>query len=126
METRTARIAGYAKYTPLPSLLAGIVGASSRRFDWLFGRRRALPGCGAKVQRMTNLTRIFVSVFAGSVFVGFVLLLLAVFGPLLFPMSLTNTKGEDRLVSLMMVSFPVSFLVGAALGWRITRRWARE
>jgi H+/Cl- antiporter ClcA len=76
---------------------------------------------------MTSLGRIFACMVAAGVFGYLGLIAVAIFGPLLFPLSLTDSSHAENSVVLLMLI--VALLFGAAgvlLCWRLTSRWERK
>ena len=76
---------------------------------------------------MSNLARIWVCILAAILLgnVGFIVG--AIFGPLIFPLSLTDETGpENSTVILMLICALLSGAVGAALSWIITARYAKS
>ncbi len=78
---------------------------------------------------MSNLTRFFVSALCGFGLAGALLLVSAIFGPLLFPLSLSDAESEqssNALVSGMMLLAVVFATVGFAVCWKLTKRAVKE
>jgi ABC-type nickel/cobalt efflux system permease component RcnA len=74
---------------------------------------------------MTNLRRFWTSVLVGFVFGAVGGFIVAVFGLLLFPLSLTDSSRAEN--ATMFLFFAVFFLFGASgfwLCWKLTRRFA--
>jgi len=72
---------------------------------------------------MTNLGRFWLSVGAGVLFGTGGMLVVAIFGPLLSPLTLDGSHHpEDTVVSLMLGILVLFVLCGFLLGWKLTRR----
>ena len=72
---------------------------------------------------MTNLGRFWLSVGAGVAFSAGGALLVAIFGPLLFPLSLNDSDHpEDSVVRLLLATFLCCGICGFFLGWKLLRR----
>jgi hypothetical protein len=72
---------------------------------------------------MTSLGRVFVCMVAAAAGGGLSLLAVAIFGPLLFPLSLTDSGGpENKLFVVAVISFLVFSVVSGGLCWKVTER----
>jgi hypothetical protein len=66
-------------------------------------------------------------VAAALVFGSVGLFLVAVFGPLFFPLSLTNSSEIDSGLIVLMLACCITFGAAAgAIAWKLTRRWAQS
>ena len=55
------------------------------------------------------------------------LLVVAIFGPLLFPLSLTDSSRAENMVLVLALMFFLLFgVIGIILCWRLTARWVRN
>jgi len=76
---------------------------------------------------MSSLARIFSCMVAAWVFGCGGLLVWAIFGPLLFPLSLPDpSRTENTVVFLGFAVGLIFAAAGVAFCWRITGRWASK
>ena len=76
---------------------------------------------------MSRLTRNLISIWVGAVFGGFGGLLVAVFWPLLFPLSLQrSSRGEDAVGIAFLVFYLSVAVPGFLVCRRLTRKYIRE
>jgi len=76
---------------------------------------------------MTSLGRFWVSVGAGVVPAAFGSLVVTVFGPPLFPLSLSNSEHpEDKTLYLFLAFFLCFGVSGFGLCWRLTRKFIEK
>jgi hypothetical protein len=75
---------------------------------------------------MSSLARTWVCIIAAVVFAQVGFILAAIFGPLIFPLSLTDSSGpENRALFLMLMCVLFFGAAGALLSWKVTARWDR-
>ena len=75
---------------------------------------------------MSSLARAWVCIFTTVVSAGVGLMLGAIFGPLIFPLSLTDSSApENRALFLMLMCVLFFGAAGALLSWKMTARWDR-
>jgi hypothetical protein len=76
---------------------------------------------------MSNLSQNLLSILIGGIFGGFGGLMVLIFWPLLFPLSLQGSSwGEDAIVIALPVVFLTFALSGFLLCRRLTSRYVRE
>jgi hypothetical protein len=76
---------------------------------------------------MTSLARTFVCLGAGVACGRVGLVVGAIFLPLVFPLSLTDSSHAENTVVGLMISIMVLFAVaGSVLCWKLTSRWVRD
>jgi hypothetical protein len=76
---------------------------------------------------MSRLTRNLLSVLVGAMFGGLGGLLVLVFWPLLFPLSLQGSSAGEDAVGIAFLVFYLSFAVpGFLVCRRLTRKYIRE
>ena len=74
---------------------------------------------------MTNLRRFWISVLVGFVFGAVGGFIVAVFGPLLFPLSMTDSSRAENATAFLFFAFFLLFgASGFWLCWKLTRRFA--
>ena len=77
--------------------------------------------------RMSRLVRNFLCIVIGAKFGYFGFVVVAIFWPLLFPLSLEGSSwGEDAIGIAMLVVFLTFAVLGFVLCRRLTRRYVRE
>lgn len=76
---------------------------------------------------MSRLTRNLLCIWVGAMLGGLGGLLVAIFWPLLFPLSLRGSSGGEDVVAIALLIFFLSFAVtGFLLCRRLTRKYVRE
>jgi hypothetical protein len=77
---------------------------------------------------MTSLARTFVCLGAGVVCGRVGLVVGAIFLPLAFPLSLTDSShhAEHTVVRLMILTILLFAVAGSVLCWKLTGRWVRD
>ena len=76
---------------------------------------------------MSRLVRNLLCTWVGAMLGGFGGLLVAIFWPILFPLSLRGSSGGEDAVGIAFLAFFLSFAVpGYLLCRRLTRKYVRE
>jgi hypothetical protein len=76
---------------------------------------------------MTSLARTFVCIGAGLVCGRVGLVVGAIFLPLAFPLSLSDSsQTENTAVALAILTMVVFAVAGSVLCWKLTARWVRD
>jgi hypothetical protein len=75
---------------------------------------------------MSSLARTWVCIITTVVFAQVGFMLGAIFGPVIFPLSLTDSSGPENSAAILMVICVLLFgAAGAKLSWKVSARWDR-